>query len=154
VDGDTLAGRGGAAGNWISGAVVDHLYKQGKWGLSRRLPAVIGFLLAAFGVMMFLRMETVLSAVLFLTLALLGADMTLSSSWSFCVDVGHKHAGTVSATMNMAGNLGSFITGLAYAYLKDWTGSVHAYFFLAAGLEVLAALAWMMMKPENALEEY
>jgi len=145
---------GGALGNWISGALVDRLYRIGKWRLSRRLPAIIGFLLAAFGVLMFLRMASVLPAVLFLTLAILGADMTLSPSWSFCVDVGHEHAGATSGMMNMAGNIGSFVTGLAYAYLKDWTGSVHSYFLVAVGLNVLAALAWTMMRPEKTLEEY
>jgi ACS family glucarate transporter-like MFS transporter len=68
--------------------------------------------------------------------------------------VGKKHAGAVSGTMNMAGNIGSFVTGLAYAYMKEWTGSVQSYFFVAAGLNILAIFAWMMIKPEKTLEEY
>jgi len=145
---------GGAAGNWIAGFMVDSIYKKGQWQLSRRLPAMIGFALAAVGVTGFLYMERIGPAIFFLTLAILGADMTLSPSWSVCVDVGKKHAGAVSGTMNMAGNIGSFITGLAYAYMKEWTGSVQSYFYVAAGLNVLAIFAWMMIKPEKTLEEY
>lgn len=53
----------------------------------------------------------------FLSLAILGADMTLSPSWAFCMDIGRRHAGAVSGTMNMAGNLAAFATTLAFPYL-------------------------------------
>jgi ACS family glucarate transporter-like MFS transporter len=145
---------GGAVGNWIAGFMVDSIYKQGKWQLSRRLPAIIGFALAAIGVVGFIFMEDIVPAILFLTIAILGADMTLSPSWSLCVDIGKKHAGSVSGMMNMAGNIGSFVTGLAYPYLNAWTGSDSTYFYLAAVLNVLAIFAWMMIKPEKTLEEY
>ncbi len=39
----------GAAGNWVAGAMVDRIYRSGRWQLSRRLPAIVGFLLAAVG---------------------------------------------------------------------------------------------------------
>jgi ACS family glucarate transporter-like MFS transporter len=58
----------------------------------------------------------------------------------------------VSGTMNMAGNIGSFVTTLAFPYLRDWTGSHVPFFYVAAGLNVLAALLWIAMKPEQPLE--
>jgi ACS family glucarate transporter-like MFS transporter len=142
----------GAAGNIVSGRVVDVIYRSGKWRLSRQLPAIIGFALAAIGVTVGAQMETVGWAVLWLSVAVFGADMTLAPSWSFCTDIGRKHAGAVSGTMNMAGNIGSFVTTLAFPYLRDWTGSHDPFFYVAAGLNVLAALLWIAMKPEQPLE--
>ena len=142
----------GAAGNWLSGWWVDRLYRQGKWTLSRRIPAMLGFLLAAVGLVASLYMHSVEGAIAFLSLAIFGADMTLSPSWSFCIDIGKAHAGAVSGTMNMAGNIGAFVTALAFPYLKIWTGSIEPFFFLGAGLNVLAVLMCMRMRSEEMIE--
>ena len=50
--------------------------------------------------------------------------MTLSPSWAFCIDIGGRNAGTVSGTMNMAGNLGAFVTLVAFPYVEEWTAGV------------------------------
>lgn len=143
---------GGAAGSICAGWLIDRIYRRGKWPLSRRLPAMIGFGLAAVGLLMSLRMETALGAVAWFTVAIFGADMTLSPSWSFCTDIGRRNAGSVSGTMNMAGNIGSLLTTLAFPYLMAWTGSNTPFFFLAAGLNVLAIVLWTRMKPDQPLE--
>ncbi len=144
----------GAAGNWFSGFLVDRIYARGKWKLSRQLPAMVGFLLAAVGLLASLYMDTVSGAVLFLSIAIFGADMTLSPSWAFCVDIGKDHAGAVSGTMNMAGNLGSFLTALAFPYLQDWTGSVGPFFFIGACLNLLALVVWYFLDPRKALTKH
>ena len=77
--------------------------------------------------------------------------MTLSPSWSFCVDVGGKASGAVSGTMNMAGNLGSFVTVLAFPYLKDAFGSVTPFFYIAAALNVVAIVIWTRMNNEKVV---
>ncbi len=143
---------GGAAGSLLAGWLIDRIYKKGHWQLSRRLPATIGFALAATGLLMSLAMKSPLGAVLWFTVAIFGADMTLSPSWSFCTDIGRKNAGAVSGTMNMAGNVGSMITGLAFPYLLKWTGSTTPFFFVAAGLNILAIILWSQMKPDKPLE--
>lgn len=143
----------GAAGNWFSGWLVDAIYLRGNWALSRRLPAMVGFALVAVGLIASLQMDSAVGAVFFLSLAIFGADMTLSPSWSFCVDIGRQNSGAVSGTMNMAGNLGSFITALAFPYLKTWTGDDQPFFFLGAVLAALSALAWLWMKPERPINE-
>lgn len=144
----------GAIGNYVSGFLVDKIYSQGKWQLSRRLPAIVGFALATVGLLASLYMETALGAVIFLSMAIFGADMTLSPSWSFCVDIGKKNSGAVSGTMNMAGNIGSFVTALAFPYLLSWSGSVTPFFLTAAVLNVIAIFLWMRTKPEKSLTEY
>jgi ACS family glucarate transporter-like MFS transporter len=144
----------GAFGNWFSGWLVDRIYNGGQWRRSRMLPAVIGFALAAGGLIGSVYMSEVGGAVFFLSIAIFGADMTLSPSWSFCVDIGRKNAGAVSGTMNMAGNLGSFVTALAFPYLQAWTDSTTPFFFVGAMLNGIAILAWLGMRPDPNLEDY
>ena len=141
----------GAVGNWFAGWWVDDLYKKGKWNLSRRLPAIIGFACAAIGLIGSVFQESPTGAILFLSLAIFGADMTLPPSWSLCVDIGKSNAGMVSGTMNMAGNIGSFITALAFPYLAAWTGSYTGFFYVGAALNLLAIILWMQIKADKPL---
>ncbi|MCF8225121.1 MAG: MFS transporter [Bacteroidales bacterium] len=141
----------GALGNWISGIIVDAIYRQGRWKLSRKVPAVMGFVLMITGLIGSLYMDTAFSSVAFLSIAIFGADMTLSPSWSFCIDIGKENSGSVSGTMNMAGNIGSFVTALAFPYLLSWTGNVDAFFYVAALLGVFSIFAWLRMDPKKSL---
>lgn len=142
----------GALGNWFSGFLVDYIYKKKKWALSRKMPAIIGFILASGGIVASVYMEEVTPAIICISIAVFGADMTLSPSWSACVDIGKQFSGAVSGTMNMAGNIGSFLTALAFPYLLEMTGSEVPFFYLAAALNMLAIFLWMAVKPQNALE--
>lgn len=140
---------GGAFGNWIGGFVVDLLYRQGRWRLSRQLPAIVGFALAAAGLLGSLVVDGMYAKVLLLAIAVFGADMTLPPSWAFCIDIGRNHAGVVSGTMNMAGNVGSFVTSLAFPYLLVWTGSPSPFFVVGAALNAGAALLWIGARPDR-----
>ena len=142
----------GAAGNWFAGWLVDRVYQAGRWAASRRTPAAIGFVLAAIGVIGCAYAKTPLVSVAWLSLAVFGADMTLAPSWSFCIDIGRSNAGMVSGTMNMAGNIGSFVTGLAFPYLAAWSGSYLPFFFVAAGLNIAAIAAWYLVDPQQPVE--
>lgn len=142
---------GGALGNWFSGWLVDVIFKRGNWKMSRRIPAMAGFGLVIIGLLGSLQMENVGGAIVFLSLAIFGADMTLSPSWSFCVDIGRRNSGAVSGTMNMAGNLGSFITALAFPYLQAWTGSENTFFYAGAVLAAFAIFSWAFMHPNKPI---
>jgi ACS family glucarate transporter-like MFS transporter len=144
----------GAFGHWTAGWLVDTIYKSGKWRLSRTGPATVGFALSAIGLVGSIYMNEMVGAIIFLSLAIFGADMTLSPSWSFCVDIGRRHSGAVSGTMNMAGNIGSFITALAFPYLLAWTGSTTPFFVAGAVLNMLAIATWLMMQPDRKIEDY
>ncbi|QDT57480.1 putative sulfoacetate transporter SauU [Caulifigura coniformis] len=142
----------GAIGNWFAGWLVDSIYRRGKWEGSRRWPAIIGFVLAAVGVAGCAAAGSAISAVAWLSVAVFGADMTLAPSWSVCIDVGRRRAGLMSGVMNMTGNLGSFLTGIAFPYLQLWTGSDRTFFYVAAALNLLAVAAWMGIDPRKSVE--
>nr|MBI1228646.1 MFS transporter [Cytophagales bacterium] len=142
----------GAFGNMFSGWLVDRIYRTGRLKWSRVIPATIGFALAAFGLIASLYSTDIFFSIVFLSIAIFGADMTISPSWTLCNDIGKLHSGAVSGTMNTAGNIGSFVTALAFPYLRDWTGSVTPFFIVGAVLNVLAIMMWFKVKPECAID--
>lgn len=142
---------GGAVGNVFSGWLVDLLYARGYETWSRRLPAMSGFALASTGLLMSVGQADITGAVMWLTIAIFGADMILSPAWSFCIDIGGSHAGKVSGTMNMAGNLGSAIVAIAFPYLLEWTGGVETFFYVGAALNAGAMLLWMGANPKRVI---
>ena len=141
----------GALGNWVSGLMVDYFYRKYGLVVSRRTPAIMGFILASAGMLMVVFSPTGAMAVLFLAVAVFGADMTLSPSWAFCIDVGKENAGVVSGTMNMAGNLGAFITIIAFPYLFKWTGRYEPFFIICSILSLSAVGMWFKMNPQKTI---
>lgn len=53
-------------------------------------------------------------------------DCMLPVSWAICLDVAKRYAGALSGSMNMAGQLGSFGSSVAFGYLVDY---YHSYDF-------------------------
>jgi len=140
----------GAVGNWLSGAVVDAVYRRGHWRRSRTLPAIAGFALGAAALLAAPAMTTVVGAVICFSIATLGVDMTLSPSWTTCQDLAGPRTGTLSGAMNMVGNAGSFVSSITFPVLLQSTGSAAAYFYLAAVLNVVAILCWARVRPDRA----
>jgi ACS family glucarate transporter-like MFS transporter len=112
---------------------------------------MIGFSLVIVGMITSVYMQSIETSIIFLSIAIFGADMTLSPSWSFCIDIGKENSGAVSGTMNMAGNIGSFITALAFPYLLSWTGSVVPFFYIAAFFSLLSIVSWIYMEPNKSV---
>jgi ACS family glucarate transporter-like MFS transporter len=75
--------------------------------------------------------------------------MTISPSWAYCIDIGKTASGVVSACMNMAGNLGAFVSANAFPLLERIAGNSNAFFRTAAFFDVIAVLCWIQMQPEK-----
>jgi ACS family glucarate transporter-like MFS transporter len=136
----------GAAGAWSGGVVGDALFRRGHGVNARKWPAMFGFALSAIGVVGALWCSTPLAMAIVLGVAIYGSDMTLPTSWAYVIDVSKNHSGAMGGAMNMAGNLGSFVTTLAWPYLLAATGSTMPFFIAAAVLNVLGVLCWGMVK--------
>ncbi len=139
----------GAFANWISGMAVDALYKRGYPRWSRRGPAIAGFALATVALIAAASMPSVGGAVFFFALATLGVDLTLSPSWTACMDIAGKHTGTLSGAMNMMGNIGSFASSVTFPYLLELTSSPKTYFYIAALLNIAAIGCWLRVRPRE-----
>jgi ACS family glucarate transporter-like MFS transporter len=135
----------GATSQWFAGWFVDRVYRSRLRVWSRRLPGMIGFTLAAAGLVAVTRADSPGVAVACFTLAVFGAEMTISPSWVFCADIAGKDTARVSGAMNMLGNVGSFASANAFPYLERVTGSTSAYFLTAAALNVISIVCWFNM---------
>jgi len=136
----------GTLSQWISGWLVDALYRSRYRAWSRRIPAIVGFSLSVAGLLALTGASGPGEAAAFFTLAVFGSDMTISPSWVYCADIAGKNAGSVSGAMNMIGNLGSFVSANAFPVLAAATGSASAYFLTAAVLNSLGILCWLRMR--------
>lgn len=139
----------GAISNFMSGLVVDFLYRSGRRSWSRRLPGVCGFLLAAIGIFSVSYAGRPVTAVAGFAMAIFGVELTISPSWAYCMDIGGKNSGRVSGAMNMLGNLGGFVSANAFPFLHSLTGSSTAYFCTAALLNLIGLFCWIWMKPRQ-----
>lgn len=97
--------------------MVDRPYHSRWRTCSRRIAGMLGFALAAAGVLAVTQTASPILAVFSLSLAAFGADMTISPSWVYCADIASKNTGSVSGAMNMIGNL----------YLLGEVTQVHAH---------------------------
>ena len=137
----------GSAANWASGAFVDFLYRSGYRDWSRRLPGVIGFLLAAGGIFAVSLVESPVAAVAGFAVVTFGVELTISPSWAYCMDIGGESSGRISGAMNMVGNFGAFVSASAFPYLYGLTGGAGNYFSTAAALNLAAVFCWLHMRP-------
>ena len=108
----------GASSNWVAGFVVDALVqivvarlvaappRRGRFRARDRRRLVGSFA------------DSATSAIVGFAVATFGVEMTISPSWAFCLDIGGKDSGTVSATMNTAGNFGGFVSTNAFPLLR------------------------------------
>jgi ACS family glucarate transporter-like MFS transporter len=139
----------GAAGNWLGGVGSDLAIRRTGSAASLRYVAIIGFVLAALGLVGCLYAETAVVAVAFLSITVFGADMTLPPSWAFCIEVGGERSGTVTGKMNMVGAFGAFATGLAFPYLHGAFNSATPFFLTAVALNLTGAMLWAFIRRSN-----
>ena len=136
----------GAGAHWANGLLIDRLFRGARRDWSRRLPAIAGFLISATGIVCIPSAPTIQSATAFFTVAAFGAEMVISPSWAYCIDIGRTHSGAISGTMNMAGNIGSFLCANLFPLIAAWTGSNAPYFWLVGVLDLCAAGCWLAMR--------
>lgn len=136
----------GASAQWLSGWMVDAIYRSRWRAWSRRFPALLGFASSVMALVALTRVGSAEAAIVCFSLAAFGADMTISPSWVFCTDIAGARAGSMSGAMNMLGNFGSFVSANAFPFLHGLTGSASAYFLAAALMNAGAIVCWFRMK--------
>jgi MFS family permease len=147
----TLPFIAGACGNLFGGWLSDRLVKSHGLTLGRRIVGTAGLALSAAFMLGAAITTDKWMAVAFLTLGYGSMDCMLPVSWAVCLDVGKKYAGTVSGTMNMAGQVGSFSSSVAFGYLVTYFGSYNAPLFPMAALLLISALFFARIDPTEQL---
>lgn len=77
--------------------------------------------------------------------------LSQSAFWSVSSDIGGRSAGSVSGIMNMGGQLGGAATASLTPFVAKHFGWEMS-FWLAAGLCLLSAVAWLLVDPEQQLK--
>jgi MFS transporter, ACS family, glucarate transporter len=79
-------------------------------------------------------------------------DAMLPITWSLCVDLGREHSGAVSAAMNMAGQVGSLISGVGFGYLVQLIGSYDRALMPLAAMLIVSGCLYAAIKPTRQVE--
>ena len=145
-----MAGIGSLLCGFLLGKVAGWL---GSARRARRFMAGLGCFGSGAMLVASLEIEEPLWAIVVMSLAAFSTDLTMPPSWGACMDVGGKYAGSLSGTMNTAGNLGAFIGAPAVAYILSATsGNWPLTFYVSAAVYWVALGCWVFIDPVTALD--
>jgi MFS family permease len=137
----------GGTANLLGGFTSDYLCKKIglKWG--RRTIGLTGLAASAVFILATMFTQNKIASVIFLALGYAGSDFMLPVAWAVCLDVGRKYAGAVTGAMNTAGQIGSFLTSVAFGYLVKMSGSYDTPLIPMAVMTAISALLWLKIDP-------
>lgn len=143
----------GGLGNPASVIVGSRLAKFVGVAQSRRIMAYIGFTGAAGFLVLSTRLPDPLWATLAIGMASFSNDLVMPGAWATAMDVGAAHAGSLSGTMNMAGNIGGAISPMAISFILTWTNNDwNLTFYISAAIYLGGILCWKFLDPVTPLE--
>lgn len=90
-------------------------------------------------------------AVVFLSGAVGFNIFATSSWWATCIDLSPNYSGSLSALMNMWGNLGGWVSPILTAYIANRFGWVRALDF-AGFLTLASAILWFLVNADKPLK--
>jgi MFS family permease len=143
----TLPFIAGACTNVGSGMTSDFLLKRVGLRKARCSVGIIG--LASAGVFAVLAAFTPskLGTLLLLSLCFGGICFNQSMTFPICIDVARKSAGSMAGAMNTATQIGSFLSGIVFGYVAEFSGSYDLPVLLMAVVLGLGALVWLKIDP-------
>src|SRR5689334_14870090 len=130
---------GDLAGGWVSDIV---LRRTGNVNLARRWVAIAGFLLSAVATVPAVLAHDPRVSVACYCVAFFGLEWTVGISWAVPLDIGGDFAGSVSAVMNMLGNIGGAVAATVVTYSAARYGW-NVPFLMTAALCVIAAVLYL-----------
>lgn len=115
---------------------------------ARRLLAIVGFTGASVLLVGSFYVRDPLLGMLAMGLASFCNDLTMPGSWSTCMDIGARYAGTLSGAMNMVGALGAAVAPLVIGIILDTTNRDWAVtFWISGAIYFLGGLCWLWIDP-------
>jgi len=139
-----LASMGG--GFWTDAWVKRYGLRIGRCGVAAGALVASGLILALAAVI-----DNPLAAALLIAAAAGVADLSISSAWAICLDIGRESAGTVTGCMNTFANLGGAIAPVAMGYAVQWWGSWSIPLLITAAIYVAGGLIALLINPNIPL---
>ncbi len=137
---------------FIAGWIADRvLHATGSVWMARVPAAMIGFLVAAGGLIVASRTSSTVLMMTMLCVSLGAVGLVQVSIWSATQDLGRTATGVVTGWTNCWGNSAGFVGPVAMAYLVRWTGSWNVALPTIAAFAAAGALLWLLVHPERPI---
>jgi MFS transporter, ACS family, glucarate transporter len=141
----------GMAGCLAGGFASDYLAKKKGLAFGRRYVGMFGLVMAGICMILGSFTQNITGAIVLLGLGLAFKDFTLPVSWAAATDIGKEHAGAVSGTMGLAGQLGSAIMATAFGFILHATGSYELPVRIIGLIVILGGLLWFKIDASKPL---
>jgi MFS family permease len=76
---------------------------------------------------------------------------TLAPSWATAIELGGSNAAVLSAVMNTSGQAGGVLSPVVLAYIVDRLGNWNLPLHILSSLYLMAAVSWLVIRPERPL---
>ena len=138
-------------GNIAGGHLTDKLTQ--KYGIKIGRKALGSTSLTVSAICMFLAafIPGKMAVFVFLSLCFGIFDLMLPSAWALCIDLGKRHAGTISGAMNTAGNIGGFCCGILFGELVQQSGNYNLPLYMIAVMLLVSAVLFVFINPEKPI---
>lgn len=146
------------SGGWLSDWLVRRTGDQ-RWG--RTAQGIVGWGIAALGILASIRIESTTTASLCLAAAAFGLQLALPSWWACATQVSGRHVGALFGLMNMFGSVGRIAANAWVGSFADWraklgyTGRAQwdpaLYGFVIAAL--VGAVLWSLVDPRRTVDD-
>ncbi|MEQ1850053.1 MAG: MFS transporter [Chthoniobacteraceae bacterium] len=139
----------------VSGIVSAPLEKRlGGRARTRRVLGVVGMGLAGVMLLVSTQLSQPVLSVLAVGVASFCSDFAMPGAWGACMDVGGRHTGALSGSMNMLGNAGGAIAPMVVPLVlaaadNNWTINM----FLFATAYFLGAACWGFIDTDERLHD-
>ena len=142
----------GGVGSLVAAQIIPRVAKKTGIILARRIVAIIGFVGAAVSIIGFVQIVDPVRAMFLLGLAGFFNDFVMPTCWAGCMDIGGRHSGTVSGSMNMVGNIGGALSPITIAYILTWTHNWTLTFYLSSAIYLIGGVCWLFIDAYTPLE--
>ena len=141
----------GTLGDLLGGWLSDIWAKRsGNLAAARRGVGTTGFLVAFAGILPATFTSDAVASVWYTCVAVFALELTVGVAWAIPLDIGGEYAGSVSAVMNMCGNVGGALSPTLLAYLVRGYGW-EAPFVFTALLCLVAAVLFSKIDATNRI---
>ncbi|RTJ69143.1 MFS transporter [Campylobacter jejuni] len=135
----------------FGGIISDKILKKtDNFIKARTLLAMLGFLMFDILILAMVYSSNNALSILSLSLGFGFIGLPIVVSWAVAADKGRNQAASVSAYMNLCGNLGSALSPLIMGFMvQHWGWNVAIFFNIIPAS--IALIAFLFVKPQNAL---
>jgi len=118
---------------------------------ARRWIGIVGLSSGALFTLLATLSPSKVATLLLLCLSFAGISFNQSMTFPICIDVAKKFPGSMGGAMNMAAQVGSFLSGVVFGYVAKISGSYDQPLIVMAFVLASGALLWLKIDPTKEL---